>query len=219
MSQIPHAYPPQPIVLAGNYCRLEPLEPHHARDLYDAISADQFKYLPHPVVTSLAETLEMIEGFIARSDMIYFATICTDTNKCGGFQAFLRLRPEHGSIEVGSVLWGRGITRTRRATEAIYLMARHVFEDLGNYRFEWKCNNLNLASKRAAIRFGFTFEGVFRKDMIVKDTHRDTAWFAMLDDEWHRLKPIYEAWLDPENFDETGHEKTPLATPRFQASV
>lgn len=216
MTQIALAKNPQPVVLEGAYCRLEPLEERHAADLFAAIAPERFEYLPSQEVTTEDGMLALIDKVVTQTDAIYFAVINKTTGKCGGFQAFLRLRPEHGSIEVGSVLWGDDIARTHRATEAIYLMAKHVFDDLGNYRFEWKCNNLNAASKRAAVRFGFTYEGVFRKDMIVKNTHRNTAWFSMLDEEWQILKPIYQAWLEPDNFDAEGQAKTRLATPRHQ---
>jgi len=143
--------------------------------------------------------------------MIYFAVINALTGKCGGRQALMRIEPNHASIEIGSILWGQGIARTAIATEALYLTARYVFEDLGYSRFEWKCNNLNKGSKSAAIRFGFKFEGVFRKHMIVKSLNRDTAWFSMLDSEWPGIKNHYQAWLEPENFDENGIAKTRLA--------
>lgn len=216
MIQISQAKAPQPCVIEGAYCRLEPLRPHHAKELLVAVSPEQFRYLPTDVVETEADMVALIEHRMALRDAIYFAVINQQTGKCGGMQAMLRIRPEHGSIEVGAVLWGQGVRRTRCATDAIYIMAKHVFEDLGNYRFEWKCNDLNEASKRAATRFGFTYEGVFRKDMIVKNTHRNTAWFSILDEEWPALKSHYETWLAPENFDSAGQAKTRLATPRYQ---
>jgi RimJ/RimL family protein N-acetyltransferase len=126
----------------------------------------------------------------------------------------MRIVPEHGVIEIGDILWGPRMARTRLATEALYLAARHVFDDLGYRRFEWKCNDLNLPSKRAALRFGFAFEGVFRQHMWVKGANRDTAWFAMLDRGWPALRAEYERWLDPGNFDASGIQRTPLAVPR-----
>jgi RimJ/RimL family protein N-acetyltransferase len=113
-------------------------------------------------------------------------------------------------IEVGGIYWGPGIARSRVTTEALYLHARYIFDDLGYRRFEWKCNDRNEPSKRAAERFGFTFEGVFRQHMIVKGESRDTAWFAMLDGDWPRLKAGYERWLDPANFDADGTQKSKL---------
>jgi RimJ/RimL family protein N-acetyltransferase len=122
----------------------------------------------------------------------------------------MRITPEHGVIEIGNILWGAPIARTRVATEALYLAAKYVFEDLGYRRFEWKCNDLNAPSKRAARRFGFTFEGVFRQHMWVKGANRDTAWFAMLDREWPRIRAAYERWLDPANFDAAGRQRAAL---------
>jgi RimJ/RimL family protein N-acetyltransferase len=123
----------------------------------------------------------------------------------------MRITPEHGVIEIGNILWGPPIARTRVATEALYLAAKYVFEDLGYRRFEWKCNDLNEPSKRAAARFGFAFEGVFRQHMWTKGANRDTAWFAMLDGDWPRLRAAYERWLDPENFDPAGRQRAKLA--------
>ena len=126
----------------------------------------------------------------------------------------MRIVPEHGVIEIGNVYWGRGIARTRLATEALYLFARYVFDELGYRRFEWKCNDRNEPSKAAALRFGFEFEGVFRQHMIVKGESRDTAWFAMLDGDWPALKAEYERWLAPDNFDEAGNQKSRLRVGR-----
>ena len=119
----------------------------------------------------------------------------------------MRIDPAHGVIEIGNILWGPAIARSRIATEALYLSARYVFDDLGYRRFEWKCNNGNEPSKRAAQRFGFTFEGLFRQHMVQKGRNRDTAWFAMTDTDWPRLRAGYEAWLEPGNFDAAGSRK------------
>ncbi len=116
----------------------------------------------------------------------------------------------HRCIEVGSILYSPALQRTRGATEAMYLMARHVFEKLGYRRYEWKCDALNTPSRRAALRLGFEFEGVFRQHMIVKGLNRDTAWFSMLDSEWAARRKAFEDWLAPSNFDETGQQKHAL---------
>jgi RimJ/RimL family protein N-acetyltransferase len=123
----------------------------------------------------------------------------------------MRITPEHGVIEIGSILWGPAIARTRIATEALYLFARHSFDDLGYRRFEWKCDALNAPSRRAAERFGFTFEGIFRQHLVVKGKNRDTAWYAITDGEWRRLKAGYEHWLAPDNFDVAGCQRRRLA--------
>jgi RimJ/RimL family protein N-acetyltransferase len=122
----------------------------------------------------------------------------------------MRIDTVHGVIETGSILFGPALARTRGATEAIYLQARHAFDDLGYRRFEWKCNDLNEPSKRAAVRFGFTFEGVFRQHMVVKGQNRDTAWYAMLDRDWPRRKRAFESWLSPDNFSATGEQRRSL---------
>jgi RimJ/RimL family protein N-acetyltransferase len=126
--------------------------------------------------------------------------------KSAGYASFMRIEPSHGVIEVGNILFSPALQRTRAATEAMYLMARHAFEDLGYRRYEWKCNAENEPSRRAAIRLGFTFEGIFRQHMVVKDLNRDTAWFSMLDHEWPARKRAFESWLDPANFDGEGRQ-------------
>ncbi len=118
----------------------------------------------------------------------------------------MRIEPAHGVIEVGNILLLPALQRTTAAAEAMYLMARHVFEDLGYRRYEWKCNALNEPSRRAALRLGFTFEGIFRQHMVIKGKNRDTAWFAMLDNEWAARKKAFEAWLEPANFDSEGRQ-------------
>jgi RimJ/RimL family protein N-acetyltransferase len=123
----------------------------------------------------------------------------------------MRIEPVHRTIEVGSILYGEALQRTAGATEAMYLMARHVFEDLGYRRYEWKCDALNAPSRRAALRLGFRFEGIFRQHLIVKGRSRDTAWYSMLDAEWPRRKVAFERWLDPANFDAAGRQRRKLS--------
>jgi RimJ/RimL family protein N-acetyltransferase len=128
-----------------------------------------------------------------------------------GQVTYLRIDPPMGSIEIGNIWFGPGLRQTTAATEAIYLLGRHAFRDLGYRRFEWKCNALNAASRRAAERFGFTFEGIFRQHMVVKGRNRDTAWFSITDGEWPRIEAGFEAFLDPANFDEQGRQRRSLA--------
>jgi RimJ/RimL family protein N-acetyltransferase len=127
-----------------------------------------------------------------------------------GMASYMRIRPEAGSAEVGCVVFSKALQQTPAATEVMYLMARHVFDDLGYRRYEWKCNDANEASKRAAVRLGFTFEGVFRQDQVMKGANRDTAWFSMIDSEWLRAKAAFETWLAPENFGEAGGQRRSL---------
>jgi RimJ/RimL family protein N-acetyltransferase len=152
-----------------------------------------------------------IAGAAAKDDPLCFAVVDKVTGRAEGRQSLMRIVPKDGVIEVGGVFWGPRLAKTRMATEALYLHARYAFETLGNRRFEWKTNNRNEASKRAAQRFGFTPEGVFRQHMIIKGENRDTAWFSMLDSEWPGRKAGFEAWLDPANFDAAGRQKTKLA--------
>ena len=143
-------------------------------------------------------------------DPRFFAIIDNASGEAVGYQTFLRIEPAHRVIEVGNILYTPAMQRTIGATEAQYLFAAHVFDNLGYRRYEWKCNNLNAPSKRAALRYGFSFEGVFRQHMIVKGRNRDTAWFAMLDSEWSRRREAFERWLDPGNFDTAGRQKVSL---------
>ena len=209
---------PARTALEGRYCRLEALDPaRHGDQLFEAAMApgaeERFRYL-----FDAPEDRASFEGWLKRSaaseDPLYYAVIDLATGRTEGRQSLMRITPEHGVIEVGNILWGPRIARTRVATEALYLHARYVFEELGYRRFEWKCNEANGPSKRAAMRFGFTFEGVFRQHMIVKGRSRDTAWFAMVDGEWPALREAYERWLDPGNFDEHGAQREKLTVRR-----
>ena len=209
---------PGRIALEGAYCRLEPLDPkQHGDDLFAASMApgaeERFRYL-----TDGPMDRESFEQWVARAalseDPLFYAVIDTATGRCEGRQALMRITPEHGVIEVGHVLWGPAIARTRVATEALFLHARYVFEMLGYRRFEWKCNSRNEPSKRAAGRFGFVYEGTFRQHMVQKGQSRDTAWFAMLDGDWPVQHQAFERWLAPDNFDSRGRQKARLAEVR-----
>lgn len=205
---------PARVVLDGSYARLEPLAAAHALDLFAASAAPgaeaRFAYLFDGPPRDLEEMRAWIGKAAAAEDQIYSAVIDKASSRAAGRQALMRIVSEHGVIEIGDILWGPLIARTRAATEALYLAARYVFEDLGYRRFEWKCNNLNEPSKAAALRFGFAFEGVFRQHMWIKDASRDTAWFAMLDSEWPQFKREYDRWLDPVNFDSSGKQLSKL---------
>jgi RimJ/RimL family protein N-acetyltransferase len=214
MSAPKPATPPQRVVLEGHYVRLEPLTLAHAPDLFEASNvpdgAERFAYLGDYAPKAQADTEAFIAGVLGKDDPMLFAVIDKSTGKVSGRQALMRIVPEHGVIEIGSIYWGPAIARTPRATEALYLFARHIFEDLGYRRFEWKCNDRNEPSKRAARRFGFTYEGLFRQHMIAKGENRDTAWFSMLDREWPAKKAGFERWLEPGNFGADGQQKTAL---------
>jgi RimJ/RimL family protein N-acetyltransferase len=206
---------PERVVLDGRYARLEPLDPkRHGEDLFASArrpgADDRFRYLFEQTPADLADLMSWLEQAAVWTDRMFFAVVDRATGRAEGRQALMRIEPAHGVIEIGSILWGPAIARTRVVTEALYLFASDVFDTLGYRRFEWKCNNLNEPSKRAALRFGFTFEGVFRQHMVTKGSNRDTAWFAMIDADWPRLKAGYESWLRPENFDEAGRQKSKL---------
>ncbi|MBS0244052.1 MAG: GNAT family N-acetyltransferase [Proteobacteria bacterium] len=200
--------------LDGRFCRLEPIADAHARDLYAASTpadaAARFLYLSDEPPASIAETEAWIARAKASSDPLVFAVIDKRSGRCEGRQSFLRITPVQRSIEIGAIYWGPAIARSPATTEALFLFARHAFEDLGYRRFEWKCDALNAPSRRAALRFGFTFEGHFRRAAINKGRTRDTTWFAIIDEEWPRLRQAYEQWLDPANFDAAGQQRAKL---------
>ncbi len=208
--------PPTRIMLDGRYARLEPLDAErHAGDLLQSAlqpgADDRFRYLFEDAPTDMASFSPWLTRAAASSDPMFFAVIDKATGRAQGRQALMRIDAGNGVIEIGNILWGPAIARSRVATEALFLFASHAFDTLGYRRFEWKCNNHNEPSKRAAERFGFTFEGVFRQHMVQKGRNRDTAWFAMIDRDWPTLKAGYARWLSPDNFDENGTQRTRLA--------
>jgi len=210
----PASGPPQRVVLEGRYVRLEPLALAHLDGLWaastEADGQERYRWLYDEPPRSREELAAWI-GFASRSnDPLYYAIVDQATGRCVGRQSYLRIVPNDGVIEVGGIFWGPSMARSRLATEALYISARYAFETLGNRRFEWKCNNRNEPSKRAAERFGFTFEGLFRQHTIQKGENRDTAWFSMLDSEWPSRKAGFEAWLAPANFDAAGMQKSRL---------
>jgi RimJ/RimL family protein N-acetyltransferase len=207
-------------VLEGRWCRLEKLDPaRHGDSLYESAVAPgaegRFRYLFEAAPADRAAFDAWLLRAAAGVDPLFYAVVDASSGRAEGRQALMRITPEHGVIEVGSILWGPRIARTRIATEALYLFARYVFDALGYRRFEWKCDALNEPSRRAAERFGFTYEGTFRQHMVVKGKNRDTAWFSMLDAEWPKIRAGMERWLDPDNFDADGRQKEALRTGEF----
>jgi RimJ/RimL family protein N-acetyltransferase len=206
---------PTASVLEGRWCRLERLDPaRHGDSLYAASLApgadERYRYLFEKPPASRAEFDRWAERAAATEDPLFYAVIDPATGHAEGRQALMRITPEHGVIEIGSILWGPRLARTRAATEALYLFARHAFDDLGYRRFEWKCDARNEPSRRAALRFGFAFEGIFRQHMVVKSENRDTAWFAITDADWPEIRAGMERWLAPGNFDADGRQKLSL---------
>ncbi len=206
---------PTPTTLIGRYATLVPLDPSvHAHPLYEQLRGrdEVWLYLFEPPPANRAAFEALLHRKATDPDRVYLAVMDHTLGQPSGYASYLRIEAAHRCIEVGDILFTPAIQRTRGATEAMYLMAKHVFEDLRYRRYEWKCNDLNEPSKRAARRFGFTFEGVFRQHLIIKGRNRDTAWFAMLDSEWPAQKAAFERWLDPANFDAAGRQRAALST-------
>jgi len=208
--------PPRPLTLRGRYVRLEPLEAgRHCPSLWEAVRGhDQvWNWLSDgPYATEADLHCALVEKQAA-TNAVFLAIIpeaVGDARRAAGYASYMRMEPAHGVIEVGNIMLAPVLQRTRAATEAMYLMASHVFDELGYRRYEWKCNAQNEPSRQAALRLGFSFEGIFRQHMVIKDRNRDTAWFAMLDRDWPDRKRAFEAWLDPTNFDGAGRQRTPL---------
>jgi len=210
---LPRPAPPRR-PMAGRYCRLEPCDPAaHAGALHAAFAPDTggrgWTYLPYGPFAD-AHGLRLWMDTACTGEDPQFFTIF-DADGPAGLASFLRIAPELGTIEVGHIHLSPRLAGTRAATEAMYLMARHVFDELGYRRYEWKCDALNAASRRAAERLGFRYEGTFRKATHYKGRNRDTAWFAMINDDWPARRGALEAWLDPSNFDAEGQQRASLA--------
>jgi len=206
---------PKHEVMAGRFCRLEPLDPQrHATELYSANAQDSqgksWTYLPYGPFTSIEEYRTWLEQSCCGSDPQFYAIIDINGGAAVGLASYLRISPSSGSIEVGHINYSPLLQRTPAATEAMYLMMSHAFE-LGYRRYEWKCNALNTPSRAAAQRLGFSFEGVFRQATVIKGRNRDTAWYAAIDQEWPELKNAFEQWLSADNFDEMGQQRTRLS--------
>jgi RimJ/RimL family protein N-acetyltransferase len=207
---------PERTTIKGQFVTIAPLDPaSHAQALWEGTrGAENDALWAYLFAGPFADRADFYAYLIARAgpeDPLSFAILDNASRRAVGMAALMRIEPEHRVIEVGSILYTPALQRTRGATEAMYLLARHVFEELGYRRYEWKCNALNEGSRRAALRLGFTFEGVFRQHMIVKGRNRDTAWFSMLDCEWPARKAGFERWLDPSNFDANGQQRSSLS--------
>ncbi|TCK75291.1 GNAT family N-acetyltransferase [Acidipila rosea] len=209
---------PQRTTLTGRLVTLAPLDPAaHGEALYlgshGAEKEQLWRYLGDGPYPDRAAFDASLARKAASADPLFFTILDKAAGLPAGYATYLRIEPTHRVIEVGNILYLPTLQRTAGATEAMYLMARHAFEDLGYRRYEWKCNALNEPSRRAALRLGFSFEGLFRQHMIVKNRNRDTAWFSLLDTEWPQRKAAFERWLDPANFDGAGHQRSSLNQP------
>ena len=202
--------------MEGRCCRIEPLAAaRHAEALFAAISADtdgrSWTYMGYGPFGDLDQYRAWIAADAAGDDPLFHAIIDKVGGRPLGVASYLRIEPKVGVIEVGHIHYAPALQRSLVATEAMFLMMRRVFDELGYRRYEWKCDALNEASRRAALRLGFQFEGIFRQATLYKGRNRDTAWFAVVDQDWPALRAGYQAWLDPGNFDASGRQRRALA--------
>lgn len=206
------ALKPSAVILRGRHGVIEKLEAKkHAASLWDAVKGDDalwtyMRFGPFPDFDAFEKFAEEMEQ---REDPFAYAIIDNSSNVLG-VATLMEIRPAHRVIEVGGIFYSKALRQTPLATEAQYLLMRYAFAELRYRRYEWKCDSLNAPSRRAAERFGFTYEGLFRQHMIIKGRNRDTAWFSILDGEWPARKQMFEAWLAPENFDAEGRQKKTL---------
>lgn len=197
--------------MTGRYCVVEPLQPGiHAADLYQAYMEDKehrvWTYMPYGPFHTFENYRSWLESYCAGDDPLFHAVIDQKTSRATGVAGYLNVKPDVGVVEVGHINYSPRLQRTPSATEAMFLMMRRVFDELGYRRYEWKCDALNAASRRAAERLGFVFEGVFRQATIYKGRNRDTAWYSIIDAQWPALKNAFERWLEPGNLDAQGRQ-------------
>jgi RimJ/RimL family protein N-acetyltransferase len=210
----PRAAPPR-TVMAGRYCRVEPLDvDRHAAALHEnnqrAADGRAWTYLGYGPFDTLDGYREWLTERARSDDPLFYAIADVTTGEALGLASYLRIDQANGAIEVGHLNFSPRLQRTRAATEAMFLMMRRAFDELGYRRYEWKCDSLNEPSRQAALRLGFSFEGIFRQAIVYKGRSRDTAWFSIVDGEWPALRAAYEHWLDPANFDDAGRQRRRL---------
>ena len=214
--------PPRPdgSTLQGRFGRLERLDTRHAVDLFAANAHDvegrNWTYMPYGPFADLGSYKAWVEEARGTDDPLFYALVDGNTGKAAGVASYLRITEAAGVIEVGHINYSPLLQKTAFATEAMVLMMAHAFE-LGYRRYEWKCDALNAPSRNAAVRLGFTYEGIFRNATLYKERNRDTAWFSITDYEWPALKSAFDQWLDPSNFDADGGQKTSLSSLTQQA--
>ena len=207
---------PPRTTMTGRRVRLEPLDPaRHAQDLFTAYAAAadgrDWTYLFAERMDDFSAYRAFVAAQAASEDPMHHAIIELASGRAVGSAALMRIDRANGVIEVGHIAFAPQLKRTAAGTEAIYLLMARVFDELGYRRFEWKCDSLNAPSRRAALRYGFEFEGVFRQAIVTKGRNRDTAWYAVIDKDWPKIKAAFARWLDPANFDGTGRQIEPLA--------
>ena len=202
--------------MVGRFCRVEPLDPgRHAADLFAANRLDaegrSWTYLFQEPFVDFEPYRAWLEQVAKGDDPLFHTIVDLETGKAVGVATFMRIDRANGVIEVGNINYSPLLQRTPAATEAMFLMMRRVFDELGYRRYEWKCDSLNAPSRAAALRLGFRFEGIFRQAAVNKGRNRDTAWYSIIDSEWPALKRAFEQWLAPDNFDAEGKQKRPLS--------
>ncbi len=217
LDRLPSGARPERAPLEGRSVLLEPVDPaRHGSELYALAHADDearalWAYLPYGPFDSETAFADWLEGCAASADPLFFAIRDKSDGRAAGMASYLNIVPAHGSIEIGHIWFSPPLQNTRASTEALYEMMRHALDHLGYRRMEWKCNALNEGSRRAALRLGFTFEGIFYQHLVVKGCNRDSAWYSILDGEWPRLRTAYGTWLADENFDGEGRQKQALS--------
>ena len=200
----------------GRTCDLVPLDVAHSADLHAAFDADEtetlWTYMPTGPFGSEADYRDWVQTAHSSKDPLFFTVIDKSSGRAVGVASFLRIQPQNGVAEVGYITFSPALQRTPMATEAMYLMMKRVFDELGYRRYEWKCDALNAPSRRAAQRLGFSYDGLFKQALVYKGRNRDTAWFSILDKDWPRLKVCFETLLAPGNFDKNGQQRMRLST-------
>lgn len=214
---LPPAVFPGRTPLRGQRVALEPVDPRrHAEELFaighaDAAAVEVWRYVPYGPFADVASMTSWLRGCAGASETVFLALREMAENRLMGMASFLEIRPLIGVVEIGHIWFAPPFQRSAAATEALFLMMSHVLDDLGYRRLEWKCNALNLASRRAALRLGFRHEGVFLNHNIVKGRNRDTAWYSIAASEWQDVRAALEAWLSPANFDDEGRQRSALS--------
>jgi RimJ/RimL family protein N-acetyltransferase len=195
---------------------VEPLDiERHAADIFAANAEDgegkNWTYMSEEPFPDSPSFRAWLERDCLKDDPLVHAIVDRSTERAVGMASLMRIQPDCGVIEVGRILYSPALQRTAAATEAMYLMMKRVFDELGYRRYEWKCDALNAPSRTAALRLGFTFEGIFRNGTVYKQRSRDTAWYAIIDADWPRIKAAFDRWLDPGNFDAAGRQRARLS--------
>lgn len=209
--------PPNKALIKGTYCILKRLDQKlHSKELYNAFqqgfSEQIWTYLPYGPFSTFEEFDHWLKEQEQSTDPLFYTILNAKNNKALGYISLMRIQPQHGVLEIGHVVFSPELQKTTAATEAIYLLLNYSFSELGYRRVEWKCDALNEKSGKAALRLGFTFEGIFRQALVYKNRNRDTAWYSIIDTEWDLLNSAYRKWLSPDNFDENGKQLNVLNT-------